>query len=189
MTGGAPDLEALVSRDNQIDQLESSILIYIGKLSQLEHTDDQGREMISLARIASTLEVLSDVVTTNLAALGHQRLAGGIDLARFKDERTSEFANAVIRNLEQAIAGIGQAEPIQAEQVLAAKKPIQELAESARQSLLDKLQLSERKDVTSFSPGFGYDRAVQTNRSFRPANSQNCGRVDPLKDRRFKPHP
>jgi phosphate:Na+ symporter len=82
VTGGAPDLEALVSRDNQIDQLESSILIYIGKLSHLEHTDDQGREMISLARIAGTLEALSDVVTTNLAALGHQRLAGGIGKAQ-----------------------------------------------------------------------------------------------------------
>jgi phosphate:Na+ symporter len=151
VTGGAPDLDALTSRDNQIDQLESSILIYIGKLSQLEHTDDQGREMISLARIASTLEVLSDLVTTDLAALGHQRLAGGIDLARFKDERTAEFADAVIRNLEQAIAVIGQAEPTQATQVLAAKKPIQELAESARQSLLAKLQLSARKDVASFS--------------------------------------
>jgi len=92
----------------------------------------------------------------------------------------------------QAISGCqfgGQAELAQAEQVLAAKKPIQELAESARQSLLAKLQLSERKDVTSFSPGFGYDRAVQTNRSFRPSNSYNYGRGEPIKNRWFKPHP
>jgi phosphate:Na+ symporter len=101
VTGGAPDLDALTSRDNQIDQLESSILIYIGKLSQLEHTDDQGREMISLARIASTQEVLSDVVTTNLAALGHQRLAGGIDLARFKDEQIAHFAWQIARIVEE----------------------------------------------------------------------------------------
>src|SRR4029077_14031649 len=37
--GGQQDLDALVSRDNQIDKLESSILIYLGKLSQLEHTE------------------------------------------------------------------------------------------------------------------------------------------------------
>jgi len=30
VTGGQQDLDALVSRDNQIDQLESSILIYLG---------------------------------------------------------------------------------------------------------------------------------------------------------------
>jgi phosphate:Na+ symporter len=79
--------------------------------------------MVGLAQIASTLETLSDVVTTNLASLGHQRLAEGIDLACLKDARTSEFAEAVIRNLEQAIAAVDQ-QPnrSQAAQVLAAKK-------------------------------------------------------------------
>jgi phosphate:Na+ symporter len=69
--------------------------------TKIEHTEDQGREMIGLAQIASTLEALSDVVTTNLVSLGHQRLAEGIDLAQLKDDRTSEFADAVIRNLEE----------------------------------------------------------------------------------------
>lgn len=149
--GGKQDLDALVSRDNQIDRLESSILIYLGKLSQLEHTEGQGREMIGLAQIASTLEALSDVVTTNLVSLGHQRLAEGIDLGQLKDDRTSEFADAVIRNLEQSIAAVDQASRSQALKVLAAKGRIQELAESARKSVFAKLQLSEKKDVVSFS--------------------------------------
>jgi phosphate:Na+ symporter len=118
-------------------------------LSQLEHTDDQSREMVGLAQIASMLEALSDVVTTNLVSLGHQRLAEGIDLARLKDDRTSEFADAVIRNLEQSIAAVDQAD--QAAEVLPAKGRIQELAESARKSVLAKLQLSEKRDVVSFS--------------------------------------
>jgi Na+/phosphate symporter len=149
--GGKQDLDALVSRDNQIDRLESSILIYLGKLSQLEQTEVQGREMISLGQIANTLEALSDVVTTNLVALGHQRLTEGIDLAQLKDERTSEFADAVIRNFEESIAAVDQANGSQAAKVLAAKGSIQELAELARQSVLAKLQLSEKKDVASFS--------------------------------------
>jgi phosphate:Na+ symporter len=113
VTGGQQDLDALVSRDNQIDQLESSILVYLGRLSQLEHTDDQAREMMCLAQIASTLEALSDVVSTNLVSLGRQRLAEGIDLASLKHDRTSEFADVVIRNLEQSIVIVGQAEPDQ----------------------------------------------------------------------------
>jgi phosphate:Na+ symporter len=76
--------------------------MYLGKLSQVEHTEDQGREIISLTQIASTLEALSDVVT-NLTSLGHRRLLEGVDLAQLKDNRTSEFADAVIRNLEEAI--------------------------------------------------------------------------------------
>jgi phosphate:Na+ symporter len=107
--------------------------------------------MIGLAQIASTLEGLSDVVTTNLVSLGHQRLAEGIDLAQLKGERTSEFADAVIRNLQQSIAAVDPANRSQASKVLVAKGRIQELAESARKSVLAKLQLSDKKDVASFS--------------------------------------
>jgi Na+/phosphate symporter len=107
--------------------------------------------MIGLAQIASTLEALSDVVTTNLVSLGHQRLAEGIDLAQLKDDRTSEFADAVIRNLEQSIAAVDQADRSQASKFLVAKGRIQELAESAGKSVLAKLQLLEKKDVVSFS--------------------------------------
>ena len=107
--------------------------------------------MIGLGQIASTLEALSDVVTTNLVSLGHQRLAEGIDLAQLKDDRTSEFADAVIRNLEQSIAAVDQADRSQASKFLVAKGRIQELAESAGKSVLAKLQLLEKKDVVSFS--------------------------------------
>jgi phosphate:Na+ symporter len=81
--GGKQDLDVLVNRDNQIDRLEMSILMYLGKLSQLEHTESQARDMISLTQIASTLEALSDVVTTNLTSLGSA-----------KASRTDRFGNA-----------------------------------------------------------------------------------------------
>ena len=143
--GRKEDLDALVKRDNQIDRLELSILTYLGKLSQLEHTEGQGREMISLTQIATTLEALSDVVTTSLTSLGQRRLAEEIDLAQLKDDRTSEFAEAVIRNLEEALGTLAQADPSQPAKVLSAKSRIQELAESAGKSVLAKLQLWRRR--------------------------------------------
>ena len=60
------------------------------------------------------MEALSDVVSTNLVSLGRQRLAEGIDLVCLKDDRTSEFADVVIQNLEQSIVIVGQAKPDQA---------------------------------------------------------------------------
>jgi phosphate:Na+ symporter len=149
--GGKQDLDVLVNRDNQIDRLEMSILMYLGKLSQLEHTESQARDMISLTQIASTLEALSDVVTTNLTSLGQRRLAERIDLATLKDDRTSEFADAVIQNLADAIETFAQGDSTQAAKVLAAKNRIRDLAESARNSILAKLRLSEMQDVVRFS--------------------------------------
>jgi Na+/phosphate symporter len=107
--------------------------------------------MIGLAQIASTLEALSDVITTNLASLGRQRLAEGIDFARLRDERTSAFTAAVFQTMQQSIAAIDSAHRDNAAKVLAGKAQIQELADLARGSVFAKLELSEKKDVVSFS--------------------------------------
>jgi phosphate:Na+ symporter len=148
--GQREDLQKLLTQDDEIDKLESAILVYLDKLSLTEHTDGEGRQMIGLAQISSALESVGDVVTTNLVSLGQQRVAEQIDLLRLRNESTSEFASLVIGNLEQAIATIGHPDVSQATQVIAAKSAIQERAAAARQSLLANLQLSEKKDVLSF---------------------------------------
>jgi phosphate:Na+ symporter len=75
----------------------------------------------------------------------------GDDLARPRDDNTSEFVEAVVYNLEQAIATIEQSNQTQVAEVLAAKGRIQNLADSVRTSLLSKLRLSEKKDAETFS--------------------------------------
>jgi Na+/phosphate symporter len=75
----------------------------------------------------------------------------GDDLARLRDDNTSEFVEAVVYNLEQAVATIEQSNQTQVAEVLAAKGRIQNLADSVRTSLLSKLRLSEKKDAETFS--------------------------------------
>jgi phosphate:Na+ symporter len=71
-------------------------------------------------------------------------------LARLRDESTSQFVDAVTRNLEQAIGTIRRPNASDAAQVVAAKRAIEELAAAARKSFLEKLQLADQKDVLSF---------------------------------------
>ncbi len=106
--------------------------------------------MVDLAQIASSLEGINDVVTTNLASVTQQRLAEGIDLARLRDENTSRFIDAVIRNLEQAVRTISHPSLPETSQVIDAKAEIEALAAAARQSVLDKLQLADKADVLGF---------------------------------------
>ena len=79
-----------------------------------------------------------------------QRLKEGIDLARLRDENTSRFAEAVIRNLEHAVETISQPGPGETSRVVATKAEIEALAAAARQSVLDKLQLANKADVLGF---------------------------------------
>ena len=148
--GRLEDLQTLLGQDDEIDRLESAILVYIGRLSQVEHAKEEGRQMVDLAQIASNLENISDILATNLVSLGQQRVAERIDLARLRDETTSQLADTVRRNLEQAIATISQPSASESAEVIAAKKVIEELAAATRKSFFEKLQLADKKDAQSF---------------------------------------
>jgi phosphate:Na+ symporter len=148
--GQPEDLQTLLGQDAEIDRLESAILVYIGRLSQVEHAKEESRQMVDLAQIASNLENVSDVLATNLVSLGQQRVAERIDLARLRDETTSQLASTVTQNLEQAIATISQPSASESAEVIAGKKVIEELAAATRKSLFEKLQLADKKDAQSF---------------------------------------
>jgi len=150
VAGRLEDLQTLLGQDDEIDRLASAILVYIGRLSQVEHTKEEGRQMVDLGQIANNLENISDILATNLVSLGQQRVAEGIDLTRLRDESTTQFADTVTRNLEQAIGTISQPSASEAAQVIAAKRVIEELAAAARKSFLEKLQLADKKDVQTF---------------------------------------
>lgn len=149
-SGSIEDINRLLEQDKQTDQLASEILHYIGQLSQVEHSEEEGRQMVALAQIATNLEGVSGVVGTGVVAVSQQRLTQQIDLARLRDEASSKFGDAIIRNLEQAIATIGQPDESEVSQVIAAKAEIEALAETARQGLLGKLQLADKTDVLSY---------------------------------------
>ena len=148
--GRLEDLQTLLSEDEEVDRLEAAILVYIGRLSLGEHTQEDGQQMVGLAQTANNLESVSDIVTTKLVSLGQQRIAEGIDLARLRDETTSRFVSAVMRNLEQAIQAIDQPNASDMAEVIAAKREIEDLAAATRKSLMEKIQLADKKDVQAF---------------------------------------
>jgi phosphate:Na+ symporter len=148
--GRLEDLQTLLSEDEEVDRLEAAILVYIGRLSQGEHTQEDGQQMVGLAQTANNLESVSDIVTTKLVSLGQQRIAEGIDLARLRDETTARFVSAVMRDLEQAIQTIDQPNASDMAEVIAAKREIEDLAAATRKSLMEKLQLADKKDVQTF---------------------------------------
>ncbi|RSL15636.1 phosphate:Na+ symporter [Edaphobacter aggregans] len=148
--GRLEDLQTLLSEHEEVDRLEAAILVYIGRLSQGEHTQEDGQQMVGLAQTANNLESVSDIITTKLVSLGQQRIVESIDLARLRDETTSRFVSAVMRNLEQAIQTIDHPNASDMAEVIAAKREIEDLAAATRKSLMEKLQLADKKDVQAF---------------------------------------
>jgi len=149
-TGTIEEINLLLDQDKEADRLAAEILHYIGQLSQVQHSEDEGQQMVGFTQVASNLESISGVVSTTLITIGQQRLTQQIDLVRLRDEATARFSDAVIRNLEQAIRTIEEPDAEEGAKVIGAKSEIEQLATTARQVVLARLQLADKADVVTF---------------------------------------
>lgn len=150
VSGDAGAIASLTGGDKGVDRLASSILLYIGRLSESEHSEREGRQLIDLAQTVTSLEGINEVAAINFITASQRRLAQGIDIARLGNEVTARFAETVVDNLEAAVRVIGQPDPAISSAIVAAKPQIEEMAASARQSLIASLNLSRNEDVLSF---------------------------------------
>jgi phosphate:Na+ symporter len=148
--GSQAEIEALQRDGTQIGRLASAMLRYIGRLSEVEHTDEESRELVRLTETVNDLESISAVVATNMIATGQQRLAERVDLESLRDESTAAFAGFVTSQLEKTIATVG--DPGRGEAPLAdgASEQLERLAAAARKSVLERLRLSDESAVLSF---------------------------------------
>ena len=148
--GKPSELETVRNDGTEIGRLASTILQYIGKVSEDQHTAEDSREIIRLIEIVNDLEGISDVVSTNLLATGQQRLVERVDLASLRDESTSKFAAFITGMLEETVASLGDANTAKPLPVAATKAEMDRLATAARNSVLDRIKLADVQDVLRF---------------------------------------
>jgi phosphate:Na+ symporter len=149
-TGTMEEINQMLDQDKETDRLALEILQYLGRLSQVEHSADEGQEIVGYTQVTSHLESISGIVGTTLMTVAQQRMTQQIDLLRLRDAATTQFSEAVIRNLEQAIRTIEAPDPEEVAKVVDAKASIDKLAATARQVVLAKLQLADKADVVTF---------------------------------------
>ena len=148
--GHLEEIQGLHQQEDEIDRLEKAILAYIGRLSEVENNHEESQQIVDLALIVSNLEVISDIVTTNLVSLGQTRSLEKLDMTRFRDPNTNQFSAAITRGLELAVGTIRRPGASETAQVAAAKGTIDTLATMIRKNILDTVVLSDRKDMLSF---------------------------------------
>jgi Na+/phosphate symporter len=148
--GTPPDLEALRAEGAEIGRLSSAILQYAGKLSALEHTAEDSRELIELIETVNDLESIGEIASVNLTAIGQQRSAERLDLASLRDESSSRLAEFVAARLEAAVSVLGDANTNLLVPIETSKAELSSLATAARKSVLDKVKLADVQDVLRF---------------------------------------
>lgn len=148
--GHAQALATLTDDDKAADNLSTSILTYVGQLSDAVHTDDEGRQLVDLARIATCLDAIREVATTSMLALSQRRLAQGTDTASLRSDETAQFAATVIDHLEHAVQTVAHPDADAVSRIVDAKPVIEAQADAARQHIMSVLQLRSQEDAVNF---------------------------------------
>ena len=148
--GKREEIKAVLQQSGEVAHLTSAMLVYLGRLSQVPHSEAEGDEMLEIMEIISSLESINEIVSTNFIALGQQRLADGVAMAALRDDTTGRLFDAVVENLAASVAAIRQPNPATAAALAAGKTAIEAMAAAARQSVLDRLQLTDKSDALRF---------------------------------------
>ncbi|MCP3722527.1 Na/Pi cotransporter family protein [Paraburkholderia sp. CNPSo 3272] len=155
-------LSTVSNEDKAADSLSTAILTYIGKLSDAVQSDDEGRQLVDLARIATCLDAIREVATTSMLALSQRRAAQSADVTVLANNpELVQFATSVIERFTLAVQMIAHPEADVVTGIVNAKPEIEAQSDSARQHIMSALQL--RNEGAAFIFRFGNDVIEQLN--------------------------
>lgn len=146
----ASALVALAEDDKAADALSTAILSYVGRLSEAIHTDEEGRQLVDLARIVSSLDSIRETATTNMVTLNQRRIVHGADADRLRKIQASDFTRAVMAYFSEAIDAVVHPDPEAVTRIVGAKPELEAQAEVTRQQVMPLLQQRNLADTISF---------------------------------------
>ncbi|MBI4881082.1 MAG: Na/Pi cotransporter family protein [Planctomycetes bacterium] len=131
LTGSRQDLTRVKRMDDPVDALHAQIIEYLGRISRQSLTRGNTEELLRLMSATTDLENIGDTIETNLVALGLSRLEHEVSVSAATSEVIRNFHGTVGRALAGAVAAVAEKNAAAAERVVAMKREIGELEDSA----------------------------------------------------------
>ena len=151
LSGSSRDLQVIEDMDKEVDALHGHAVLFLGKISMGEMTDQERRELMNLVRATNLLEEIGDVIETNLVILGRRRIEENIVVSKQTRAVISEFHEIVAKSMEDAVKAIRDNNEDAAKRVVAMKGEIKALAERATQHGLERLVADKPNRLQTYS--------------------------------------
>jgi len=132
--------ESIEAMDDQLDELNTAIKIYLTKLDEKVMSEEQARQNITLLYIINDLEAIGDVITKRFMSLAHRRSR---HLVSFSEEGWEDLLNyhqRIGEALQQVLAALATQNLMLATDFLARKEELQRIKRELHLSHLRRLQ-------------------------------------------------
>lgn len=151
LSGSVVTLEEIRRRDERVDELHAQIVIYLGKISRLELTEKQTRDLANLMNAANDLENIGDVIEVNLVELGRRRIEKGVSVSQPTQLVLSDFHQVVMDSVDAAIRAVAEDNSDAAKSVTHMKKEITRITNSAASHEAQRLVANEPHRIEAYT--------------------------------------
>lgn len=148
--GSEADLERLAGMDDDVDGLHAAIVLYLGRLSRQGLLKRQSDELSHYMAVANHFENIGDMVETNLVEAGSARLKRNVEMSEATRVKLRALHLKVCWAVEAAGQALVDSDQQLAEEVMAAKLEINQLALVAETHLANRLAAEEPNRLATF---------------------------------------
>ena len=150
VNGTENDLLSLRKKDEEVDQLHSHIVAYLGKLSMQELVGTQPQQVYEYIACANYTENVGDVVETGLVDDGLERLYQGLEISADIHPMLESLNARALQSVQTAILALATSNRRNAASVIDSKNEFDELADQARVLSAQKLKNNSAHELTLF---------------------------------------
>ncbi len=159
--GSQEELDRVAVMDDKVDALYRQILAYLGRISGPKLTEGQTDELLKLMEATHSLENIGDIIETNLVRKGKERIAEGVVVSPSTEEVIVGLHTAVSSALNAALQSVAQKNVEAAHQVVAMKKEINRLVNSAAVHQAQRLVAEEPNRLPAYTVEMAFLRNLK----------------------------
>jgi phosphate:Na+ symporter len=150
VSGTEADLAFVAAADDEVDQLDTHIVAYLGRISEREITREQTEELLGLLEAASDIEAIGDAVSKSLVSDGRRRLDMGLLISPSTLVIINDLAAEVTTAVDIAVGAVGKGSPEAARRAINMKPEITARSAEAIEHQLERLRADEPGRVEAY---------------------------------------
>ena len=108
LTGSRTDLEEIAKIDEKVDALYGHIVLFLGRLSKTNLTDEQAEELTYLLQTADRFENMGDIMQNNMVRVGRHRIEEEIVVSEGTLKIIREYHQEVTIALKDTVKAVAQ---------------------------------------------------------------------------------
>lgn len=148
--GSEQDLSRLEQMDNEIDQLHTSIITYLGALSRENLSDQQSERLHDYLATANYIESIGDIIETNLVDVGRERIRDRLRVSEKTERLLDDLATKTAWAVDTSVTAVAQNRHDLALEVILSKKDIKRLGLIVEKHLSRRLSAEEPSRTTTY---------------------------------------